>query len=268
MADSSENQENAGSENTGNTGTAGGEAPRQGNQVLAHMMGNKVEAALWFTRIFTVVCTILYMLPFFGGNPYSFYQRALISSAASSALRLHQRIPTVQFSREFLGRLFMEDSCHYLLFSIIFINSFPITMALCPVFLFALLHACSYTKTILNLMGPNSMQFLRNMIAKLEAQQINILRFIACNEIFLMPAIILMIFSGKSSLILPFVYYRFLSLRYSSRRNPYCRTLFTELRMMVEYVSNKPQCPGFLRNVCYKGIALVGRLAPATAPAQ
>lgn len=30
-------------------------------------------------------------------------------------------------------------------------------------------------------------------------------------------------FRGKASFFLPFVYYRFLTLRYASRRNPYCR---------------------------------------------
>lgn len=29
--------------------------------------------------------------------------------------------------------------------------------------------------------------------------------------------------SGQGSLLLPFIYYRFLTLRYTSRRNPYCR---------------------------------------------
>ena len=32
-----------------------------------------------------------------------------------------------QFSREFFGLLFAEDSCHYLLYSIMFVNSHPVT---------------------------------------------------------------------------------------------------------------------------------------------
>lgn len=104
----------------------------------------------------------------------------------------------------------------------------------------------------LQVMGPDSLQFMRKLIDKLQLQQINILRFIACTEIFIMPAIIFMMFAwvyillsdlwvlslalicfmlynlafhfrGKCSFFLPFVYYKFLSLRYTSRRNPYCR---------------------------------------------
>lgn len=263
MADG-DSSNNYSSDGNGNgAGNSGGtqQAP-QSSPVMTHLMANKVETLLWLTRIFTVVSTIMFMLPIFGGNPHSLYQRALIASAATSALRLHQRIPAVQLNMEFLRRLFSEDSCHYLLFAILFISSYPITMAVVPVFLFALLHACSFTKALLNTMGPQSMQFLRNMIAKLEQQQVNILRFIACNEIFLMPAVTIMVFSGKATLFMPFIYYRFLTLRYSSRRNPYCRTLFSELRMTVEYLCSKPQCPQFVRNACYRCIGIISRLAP------
>ncbi|XP_076468316.1 transmembrane protein 33-like [Babylonia areolata] len=262
MADT-DNSNSAGG--NGANGTSSPPPPPQGNTVMNHLLANKVETLLWLTRIFTVVSTIMFLLPIFGGNPYSLYQRALIASAATSALRLHQRLPTVQFNMDFLRRLLTEDSCHYLFFALLFINSYPITMAVVPVFLFALLHACSFTKALLNTMGPQSMQFLRNMIGKLEQQQVNILRFIACNEIFLMPAVVVMVFSGKASFFIPFVYYRFLTLRYASRRNPYCRTLFTELRMTVEYLCSKPQCPQFVRNLCFRAIAIISRMAPVVA---
>lgn len=259
MADSSE-------QNGANDTTSGQQEqqspPPPQTTVLGFMTSNKVEAGLWLTRVFTVISSIMFLLPIFGGNPYTHYQRALISNAATSALRLHQRLPNFQFSRAFMSILFAEDSCHYLLYSIIFLNSYPITMVLVPVFLFALLHACTYTRNLLNVIGPNSMMFLRNLITKLQAQQTNILRFIACSEIFLMPAIVFMTFSGKCTIFHPFVYYRFLSLRYASRRNPYCRTLFCELRMTVEYMCNKPQCPQFVRNLSFKAIAFITRLAP------
>ena len=39
-----------------------------------------------------------------------------MSNAATSALRLHQRLPRVAFTREFLATLLLEDSAHYLLY--------------------------------------------------------------------------------------------------------------------------------------------------------
>ena len=58
------------------------------------------------------------------------YQRALICNGLVSALRLHQRLPQFQFNREYLGLLLLEDSCHNLLYSLIFANSYPITCIL------------------------------------------------------------------------------------------------------------------------------------------
>jgi hypothetical protein len=36
----------------------------------------------------------------------------------------------------------------------------------------------------------------------------------------------------------PFIYYQFLTLRYTSRRNPYTRNMFHELRLATESVAN------------------------------
>lgn len=60
-----------------------------------------------------------------------------MSYAATSALRLHQRLPHVHFSRQFLGMLLLEDSCHYLLYSIIFLYVPPVTSIL---LIFVLFH--------------------------------------------------------------------------------------------------------------------------------
>ena len=58
--------------------------------------------------------------------------------------------------------------------------------------------------------------------------------------------------TGKTSLATPFLYYRFLSMRYSSRRNPYCRTMCHELRLAVEALAYNPKCPVWAKNVIYK----------------
>lgn len=60
----------------------------------------------------------------------NFYQRALLANALTSALRLHQRLPHFQLSRAFLAQALQEDSCHYLLYSLILVNSHPITSIL------------------------------------------------------------------------------------------------------------------------------------------
>uniref|UniRef100_G1M313 Transmembrane protein 33 n=2 Tax=Ailuropoda melanoleuca TaxID=9646 RepID=G1M313_AILME len=235
----------------------------QGAGAVQFMMTNKLDTAMWLSRLFTVYCSALFVLPVLGlHEAASFYQRALLANALTSALRLHQRLPHFQLSRAFLAQALLEDSCHYLLYSLIFVNSYPVTMSIFPVLLFSLLHAATYTKKVLDAKGSNSLPLLRSVLDKLSANQQNILKFIACNEIFLMPATVFMLFSGQGSLLQPFIYYRFLTLRYSSRRNPYCRTLFNELRIVVEHVIMKPACPLFVRRLCLQSIAFISRLAP------
>ncbi|MPC82773.1 Transmembrane protein 33 [Portunus trituberculatus] len=69
-------------------------------------------------------------------------------------------------------------------------------------------------------------------------------------------------YRGRGSLITPFAYYRFLTLRYSSRRNPYTRNMFHELRVACEHLANSPNTPAFLRNALYRSITFVSGLAP------
>ena len=64
---------------------------------------HQIDVLLWATRVATILFTVGYILPIFG-NPYNSYYKALMASAATSALRLHQRLPQVQFNRQFLGK--------------------------------------------------------------------------------------------------------------------------------------------------------------------
>merc|ERR1719186_870093 len=159
----------------------------------------------------------------------------------------------------------LHYAAHYLIFSIIFLYVAPITLVLAPVVLFALLHFASYSLTLLDTLGQNSWWGARMLISLVEYQSRNILRMVAFNEIFLMPFSITMIFAGKTTILTPFLYYRFLGLRYSSRRNPYCRTMFHELKLAMDTLAYSPRCPGLVRNVIYKAIAFVSNMAPATA---
>jgi len=251
------------------TGSSGGntERPRGWLVLKHHLLTHKIELALWFTRLATVICTVGYILPIVG-NPYNSYYKALMANAATSALRLHQRLPQVQFNRQFLSLFLMEDSAHYLIFSMIFLYAAPITLALVPVFLFALLHFASYSLTLLDFLGQNSWWGARLMISLVELQSRNILRLVAFHEVFLLPLSVMMIVTGKTSLLTPFIYYRFLGLRYTSRRNPYCRTICHELRLSMEQMAYSPKCPGFIRNIIYKAIAFASSLAPQVEPVQ
>lgn len=233
-----------------------------------HILANKITFGMFCTRLLTLFFTLNYFLPIFLSHSTQCYYKALMANAATSALRLHQRIPRVQFDRAFLGTIFLEDSAHYVLYSLIFVYGQPLTMALVPCVLFAVLHAASYFLTLLDRLGqePNSFWGARMLISFVEFQSRNSLRMAAFTEIFLMPVVIVFIFVGRTHLLTPFMYYRFLTLRYASRRNPYTRAVFMELRVSLEQAVQSPRIPDGVRTLTHKAIALVSSLAPAYAP--
>lgn len=146
-------------------------APSQsGFSNLSHcLMSRKVDSGLWFTRVLTLFFTLNYFVPLVG-DPISSYYKAIMATAATSALRLHQRAPRAQLNRQFLAAVLLEDAAHYLVrreslerslksvfmlihfqfFCLIFLFCAPVSAVLIPCALFALLHAASFTVTLLD----------------------------------------------------------------------------------------------------------------------
>lgn len=235
----------------------------------AYLSANRSETALLVSRLVTLYFSLNFLLPLFGTSQVVAYQRVMMASALTSSVRLYQRLaPNFRFSREQLQTALTEDSCHYLIFSIIFFPSVPNTVALLPILMFALLQSGGQYRKLLAVSGRSGPNLLNRLVSKLEANRETLFRFIAMSEIILMPIVVFMAFTGRVSIFVPFIFFKFLTLRYSSRRNPYSRVMFYELRVTIYHVSMKPQCPAFLRNVTHKAISFIARLAPATAPAQ
>lgn len=246
-----------------NDGPTTNQQPQMG--IMTYMLQDKITALLFLTRLFTVVCTFFFIVPISGYDLNALYSKSLMSSAATSALKLHQRMTGVPFqlNRVYLSQLMLEDSFHYLLFALVFMNSAPITIVLMPVTGFALLHVANYMKTLINLDGrQDSYGPIRKVVNMVCTKDKDIMRFVAINEIILLPTLVVMIFVGKSTIFMPFVYFRFLSMRYQSRRNPYTKQMFMEIRVTVEHFINGPSCPQFLRSAMQRVIGMVSRLSP------
>ncbi|KAJ3657433.1 hypothetical protein Zmor_009236 [Zophobas morio] len=226
-----------------------------------HVLTHKIDCGLWGIRILTIIFTFGYFVPLFG-NAQNAYYKALIANAAINALRLHQRLGRVRLSREFLTELLMEDSCHYLFYSMIFLYVAPLTLVLLPVVLFAILHAASYSLTLLDTLGQNSWWGARLLISLVEFQSLNILRLIAFTEIIMMPLTVFFVLMGRASLLTPFIYYHFLTQRYTSRRNPYNRNMFYELKLLFERTAAKPSMPSFVKNILLGIVSFTTKLAP------
>lgn len=64
------------------------------------------------------------------------------------------------------------------------------------------------------------------------------------------------------------MYYYFVTWRYASRRNPYTRNTFHELRVLAERTAERPALPAPLRSGILSAVQLVCRMAPPMEPAQ
>ena len=214
-------------------------------------------------RLYILVLTA--QLLFTGSTYYMmnfYYRRILIVNAIVCALRLNQRVPTFELSAVHFKRLMNEDSAHYLLFSITFLTCTPMVFVLFPVFLFALLQSSSFTRQVLDARGPHSVPLVRKLINYVAKHQTRLFRFIAINEITILPMLFFVMMFGMPSWFAMIVYFKFLQLRFLSKRNPYNKQLFRQFRMAAEWVANHQRCPGIVKNLIHVGVSSVQKLVP------
>lgn len=226
---------------------------------LQKITEQKSDFVLLLSRLATILFALLYFFQSFRSTNDAnvYYNKALLSSLVTSALRLRQRIPAFQMSREFFLHVIGEDSAHYLMYSLFFLSGSPMTIVLIPISTYAFLHSCAFLSQFVN-----DYPAIKQKLERVTANHAQIFRFVALNEIILMPLLILSIFVARSNLLLIFMYYRFLTLRYTSRRNPYTKILFTELRIAAEQFCSQPACPAFVARLCHSSIQFINRLAP------
>lgn len=228
---------NAGARTPGQPATSTTNLPTQTRgweAVVAHVTSHKIDFILAVTRAITVFCTLSYLVGFPGpsGNRY---KQALLMNAATSSLRLHQRMPPPplnQLNRNYFMNLIREDSFHYLIFPLMFFTGQPITLALLPCALYALFNLAVYAISILDKLGnQESLRVeLSNLVAK---YQQNLLYTIALSEFTLMPTVLIGVFTRVVGILVPILYYRFLLLRYNSTRNAHLKSLVIQLRTLA-----------------------------------
>ncbi|KAL1243491.1 Ras-related protein [Trichinella spiralis] len=219
--------------------------------LLVYLKSRGIDSILWILRIITIVFGVLFVISS-GKEKPSYYEKTLLSAAATNALRLQQRIGRVQFNMGFIRRLFAEDASHYLLFSLTLLTVYPITFGIAPVFLFALLHWTNFTLQLLKSIGFSHLKvshFLENFLQKYMQ---TLLHISAYCEILLLPVLIFLVLNGKCQLIIPFIHYRFLVMRYFSYRNPHTRVAFQEFRIFFEKIAYHRSCPSLFRRVILK----------------
>ena len=202
--------------------------------IVEHIKDHKIDFILAVTRALTVLCTLSYLIGFPGPASNRFKQ-ALLMNAATSSLRLHQRMPPPQLSqlsRTYFLNLFKEDSFHYLIFPLMFVTGHPVALALLPCSLYAIFNLAVYAISILDKVGNQDQ--LKARISDLVARyQQNLLHTVALSEVTMMPVVAIGVLTKTVGIFVPFLYYRFLVLRYNSTRNAHLKMLVSQITTMA-----------------------------------
>jgi len=229
------------------------------NRLGALFAVSKLDAMSWFIRVYLVYLSVSFMLlggaiPTFDAN----YKKALTANAFVACIRLHQRLNgNFGLSREHFQRVFQEDAAHYLLYSICFLMQ-PIKIAMClvPIALMALIHCVKYGYKVCDAVNVTWARSLLNAVA---TRQQMLFRLIALTEIFMLPVIVVMLILGRSTIVAPFIYFRYVKLRYYSQRNTYSKQVFYELRVVSDQYKYNASTPGlvkkainFVQGLCFK----------------
>lgn len=257
----------SGADGGGSTATSSGTGPQT---LVSYIRQDMVATTFFFLRMTTIIASLVFVLSTFGllggGLLYSAYFNALMSAFFTFTMRLYQRKKQQTdlnlFSKRMLEFFVSEDSGHYMIYCFFYYNQPPHTLYLLPVFLYAVLSSVTYTNGLVPFL-PSSMQRVVSRLNQyIASSQNGLKRFIAYTEVLLLLVVIANVFSGRMFFLSPLMQYQFIKLRYQSRRNPYVRVMFSDLRVGAEHVSRHPNCPAFLSNLIQASVSFVSRLAP------
>lgn len=214
-----------------------------------------------------LLCTsFLAIIPLFGphvGAQCYFWSMRIALMAYSIRLTQRKRQAGVSlFSRDFLALFCSEDSGHYVWYSLLYLSCHPSAFFLMPLLLYAVFQVPQYAAGLTQVANLSVGNLVGRLHTWVHGKQTGILRFIATSEIFLMVIVVFNIFSGVGVLYAPVGHYYFLKWRYQSRRNPYVRIMFSELRVAAEVLMRHPSCPQFVKNALNRAIAFLSSLAP------
>jgi len=183
----------------------------------------------------TIVCALGYFLPFSGFHArYTFYKYCVRSVVATSLVKLHTRhgLPPLSFaggfSREALalgfdklknwfGPIQQSTDFHYMFVAMAVSAHPPFTVALCPFVCLALYHVMAYLSTLPVLTRTFVWtKFLGKFYNALRRGQREALIFNATMEIALFFAVIIRLFTKMRSIMLVFMIFNTLKMRYLS----------------------------------------------------
>lgn len=227
-----------------------------------------VGTTLFVMRFCTILGTFIFLLSSLGlltDMGHWAYTNAMITSFFTFSIRLYQRKLERQiyvFSKEMYQLMVMEDAGHYMLYTFFYYNQLPLSIYLIPPFLYAIMFSVKFTNGLIPFLPGFLQSGMQRLNSRIARGQVELRRFIAYTEIFLLLVVVWNVLSGYMFILAPFIQYQFIRLRYQSVRNNSVMLVFSELRQGAEFLSRHPQCPPVVSSTIQRAVAFVCSLAP------
>ncbi|TPX34302.1 hypothetical protein SmJEL517_g03033 [Synchytrium microbalum] len=223
------------------------QAPNQTapNQPLVMRLKSLVLTAqfLWFAGHLTTVVQalsylVVYRLSAEGARSYS---RAYMGTLLSYGIILYKAHGIPQISRAYMQRILLDENTQYLLLALIWLTSSPISVTLIPYTTFSVFHSITFIRTdvLPAIVPPTSAQvslsrrLQQSLLQFVQRYQASALRMVAYAEVYVtLPVLVLSVFTGRASILSPFLYANFLRFRYIF--SPTTKQAFNDLRIRLD----------------------------------
>ncbi|KAN0012363.1 hypothetical protein ACTFIU_007662 [Dictyostelium citrinum] len=186
--------------------------------------------------------TLLY---FISGNPYFFY-KALLGAAIAYSIPIFNTFEGRTPDRALAAQLVQDENAQFVFYCIIFyfLGSASLVYLL-PNFIYSFFH-------ILELVIPYTerVPFIKNLLKRINSTNTKAVDFAISVEINIVLIAFFSIFSSLSNILLVFIYFRYLKLRYQFSQR--IKSKLHEYSQMVDQLSAHPSCPTFIRSAIPK----------------
>ncbi|OAF69964.1 hypothetical protein A3Q56_02307 [Intoshia linei] len=225
-----------------------------------HIKCDKKQFLLFILRLIITFGSLYYIYDFSNTN---LYHIIVVCNLSVFIIRLQSRVPLrLEFSKVYLGTILIEDSAHYILYSVMIYNSFYFGHMV-NIFLYAVIGLTCYLITLLGKIKIDNQSFIYRGLYKIMINQKLLLTLVAAFEVVQFPMLVFRLFRGSGSLIMPILYYNFLKFRYASRRNSYHRQVFFHLKVsIIDNFAKTTKCPSIISTILQKAANFISSCAP------
>ncbi|KAM9985833.1 hypothetical protein ACTFIZ_002128 [Dictyostelium cf. discoideum] len=182
---------------------------------------------------------------FISGNPYFFY-KALLGATIAYSIPIFNTFEGRKPDRALAAQLVQNENAQFVFYCMIFyfLGSSSLVYLL-PNFIYSFFH-------ILKLVIPYTARvpFIKNLLEKVNSTNTKAIDFAISVEINIVLIAFFGIFSSFSNILLVFIYFRYLKLRYQFSQK--IKSKINEYSQIVDQLSAHPSCPTFIRNIIPK----------------